>query len=475
MRMTPIITLICLYFSMVSFSMGQGNMKVFSPISMNSDEQIGIYADLYSTATDLDLIGEVHFNTVNSLVQSPTSISINTIEFNMEEALNVETELIVKQDASFNSGVVYTDRSNLDNHFVHFLHNTSYVGLSNNTYVDGTVGKTGNTSFVYPIGHNFNVSTLTMTAPTDLTASYKSYFLEDDVATILNPDSKSDCVGLLTENGYWLFNQIATTDKVSVDLAYDPGMLVNDVYCENLITSYDSALQGWVSEGNGGITGDNDAGGVISSGTGCGDCGTGQEVNNYTFLTIAAPILALPVHFVSFDGELFNESYVAMEWIVSNEDNNDYFVIEQSTDGINWTESHIVQSLGDTTTERTYSQVDFVQNVPKIYYRLKQVDNNGHSSYFDNVLVFDFDRQETEKFFAYPNPIKDFVFLELTQNQVGNSLRVIDPAGRIKMTTDNSSATQSLDFSGLPKGAYIIQLYNPSSLEIISEVKVVKY
>ena len=93
-------------------------------------------------------------------------------------------------------------------------------------------------------------------------------------------------------------------------------------------------------------------------------------------------ITALPIELKDFtakkDSVLIQNN---IEWSTYTERNNDYFTIERSADGINWTEIVTVNGAGSTTEEQkyTYSDRNFERNTIN-YYRLSQTDYDGTKS-----------------------------------------------------------------------------------------------
>lgn len=65
-------------------------------------------------------------------------------------------------------------------------------------------------------------------------------------------------------------------------------------------------------------------------------------------------------------------------WYTESEQNNDYFTVERSTDGENWTTISKKQSIGNTPNKTEYKHEDYTfSNKEHNYYRLSQTDKNG--------------------------------------------------------------------------------------------------
>lgn len=92
---------------------------------------------------------------------------------------------------------------------------------------------------------------------------------------------------------------------------------------------------------------------------------------------------ALPIELVSFDGMYANGSNL-IKWVTASELNNDYFVLEKSTDGFEWSGLARIDGAGTSMNYRAYSYTD--GDVKEIsYYRLAQVDYDG-STEISNII-----------------------------------------------------------------------------------------
>lgn len=95
----------------------------------------------------------------------------------------------------------------------------------------------------------------------------------------------------------------------------------------------------------------------------------------------------LPIELVSFEGYNYN-TYNYITWVCATETNNDYFKLERSIDGINWTQVCIVDGAGTSNVGTLYSYKDFSYTRNEYnYYKLSQVDFNGQSETFDIISV----------------------------------------------------------------------------------------
>lgn len=94
----------------------------------------------------------------------------------------------------------------------------------------------------------------------------------------------------------------------------------------------------------------------------------------------------LPIELLSFEGSK-EEDYNLLKWSTASEQNNDYFLLERSEDGVKWDNINITNSVENSNTKMDYSFRDFTFTNKLNYYRLTQVDLNGVSETFDVITV----------------------------------------------------------------------------------------
>jgi len=94
----------------------------------------------------------------------------------------------------------------------------------------------------------------------------------------------------------------------------------------------------------------------------------------------------LPVELAVFDGKYENGN-VELFWQTLSESNNDYFVVEKSTDGLSFQQIGKVNGMGYSNALETYSFVDADIFEKGYYYRLSQVDFDGKRTDFNIIYV----------------------------------------------------------------------------------------
>ncbi|MDH4092274.1 MAG: T9SS type A sorting domain-containing protein, partial [Cyclobacteriaceae bacterium] len=108
----------------------------------------------------------------------------------------------------------------------------------------------------------------------------------------------------------------------------------------------------------------------------------------------------LPVTLMSFSGRAEKNS-ILLNWATSSELNFDFFEVERSPNGKDFISIGKVNGHGTSNLRHDYELKDQLPLIGWNYYRLKSVDFDGYTEYF-NVIAVDFSGDKM--FSVYPNP-----------------------------------------------------------------------
>lgn len=296
--------------------------------------------------------------------------------------------------------------------------NVTASGGSASSFVQGPMRKVGNDAFTFPIGKNDSLyAPLSITAPSNVghhfTAEYMAVDPEDagysTSALAFGLDHVSRCE-------YWALERSGTS-VVRVTLSWADRSCGVDQLPHLRVAGWNGSL--WADHGNGGTTGTTTSGTVISAGT----------VSQFTAFTLASAsaMNPLPVELLSFTA-IARTDDVVLEWRTASERNCDHFVVERTTDGVDFEEVLRTPGAGNSTSMRTYEGLDRTPLSGLSYYRLKQVDLDGAVEYFDLVPV----QFNAMKAVVYPNPTEGSeLWLRTAMPTAGPlSVELFDPAGR---------------------------------------------
>jgi hypothetical protein len=95
---------------------------------------------------------------------------------------------------------------------------------------------------------------------------------------------------------------------------------------------------------------------------------------------------SLPIELIYFNGVSSGRNNFLF-WETASEHNNDYFNIEKTLDGETFENIGYIKGEGESTYPTTYSFTDYNSNRDINYYRLKQTDFDGKSTYSDLISI----------------------------------------------------------------------------------------
>lgn len=159
---------------------------------------------------------------------------------------------------------------------------------------------------------------------------------------------------------------------------------------------------------------------------------------------------------------------VLLEWVTNSELNNEKFEIETSENARDFYKTGEVKGSGTTTEKQEYF-FEIKNPLNGIhYYRLKQIDYNGHFEYSKLISVnFRVKNKQIGK--LYPNPSKtglvNLEFTSLKDDEIAVS--IFDRTGRflfnrIQQVSEGSN-NLIFDFSSLNTGVYIVKIENENN------------
>ena len=174
----------------------------------------------------------------------------------------------------------------------------------------------------------------------------------------------------------------------------------------------------------------------------------------------------LPVTFLYFDAR--REGTAALlNWKTSQENNSAYFDIERSADAVNYTYIEQINAAGNSQIPLEYYFTDNKPYSGLNYYRLRQVDIDGHFIYTPSRLVrFEDINAGLVKY--YPNPTNGVLNIGLPPALIKEAkvINVTNAAGIVLMqlkAEGNSDPVVQLNFLNYPKGIYFVQVKTNSA------------
>jgi len=202
-------------------------------------------------------------------------------------------------------------------------------------------------------------------------------------------------------------------------------------------------------------------------------CGNVQTLENITDINTTmdiseSPDAPLAVDLISFEVKPFNQQAI-LEWQTASETDNDFFLIERSTDGRNFESIGTVEGHGTTTALSSYIFIDKTPKTGDNYYRLEQTDFDGRTSY-SSIRLASFGSQ-ISKLEVVPNPVSNGQF-KVSFNTADKEvvLELIDIFGKVikreDLTHDGVESHMQFNIEDLPSGMYMLRLSGTSTQEI---------
>ncbi|WP_170172741.1 T9SS type A sorting domain-containing protein [Hymenobacter rigui] len=159
----------------------------------------------------------------------------------------------------------------------------------------------------------------------------------------------------------------------------------------------------------------------------------------------------LPVTLVSFSAKV-KGNQVALNWVTASELNNKQFEVQRSRDGRSFETILTREGKGTTNATTAYSEVDKKPLNGLSYYRLKQIDTDGSSSFSSTVAISFLNSGEVT---MYPNPVEDLLTIDLGGSAEGVSAVITDMTGRV-ISTQKLGADSKLNMTSLQTGTYLV-------------------
>ncbi len=172
-----------------------------------------------------------------------------------------------------------------------------------------------------------------------------------------------------------------------------------------------------------------------------------------------------------------NGNQVNVVWATSAEKNNSHFVVEFSSDAINFTELGSVKGAGNSSklTSYLFTHVNPVNGIN--YYRLRQVSFDGS---FTTSAVVSVDMSvksvQTSDLTVFPVPASNQITVQFSGTIVAKNvtLSIVDLLGRtiIEKSTAINANKVSLDIQSLKPGAYMVTVNEGTGS--VKQVKFIK-
>lgn len=337
----------------------------------------------------------------------------------------------------------------------------SPVGGSATSFIDGPIAKTGTTDFIFPTGDDVapagagaedvwaRIAVTSLSASETFTATY---FFSQSPDFVFPPPSPLTAISAFE---YWTLNRTGA-NNARVTLYWENATRSDIDNCPNVT----------VARFNGAVWGQE----IATASGSCAPAGSGSVLTDGLVTAFSPFTLAsrgggnpLPIELLSFDA-ILNNNVVDLKWATAAEINNDYFTVEKTTNGKEFSEVAKVKAAGNSSNPINYKTIDENPNKGISYYRLKQTDYDGKFTYSELVAINNSERRGVE-FIVFPNPTDGKnINVSFKGNENNEEILVVlnDIEGKqvyskVMLTSDNGSFINAIDTENrLPAGIYLI-------------------
>lgn len=184
-------------------------------------------------------------------------------------------------------------------------------------------------------------------------------------------------------------------------------------------------------------------------------------------------IAVLPVELTQFKG-LWQNDFATLNWQTAQENNNKGFDIERSFDGLSFEKvGFVIAKGGNRTTDYWFNDYSFQKVSPPqfVYYRLKQLDDDGGFRYSKIILLASNGKTQWT---VSPNPSKGLFNLNTSQPfDDAVTVEVVDLLGRTvfsQQKSEDNSNPIALDLSSMASGIYILKVSQPRQILFVHKL-----
>ncbi|HTI12691.1 MAG TPA: choice-of-anchor J domain-containing protein [Puia sp.] len=174
-----------------------------------------------------------------------------------------------------------------------------------------------------------------------------------------------------------------------------------------------------------------------------------------------APLVPSPVKLLDFTA-VRQGNLARLNWTTTDANNSKQFIIERSTDNVNFSAIGIILAKSNGSQAGTYTFYDLLPK-PVNYYRLKEVVTGKEFDYSKTIRL-DFPKPMVVS--VAPNPAFSFVNITVQNTNEAVQIQLIDLNGRVVKEIMMGAGVQTMrvDLSRVPKGIYTVKATSISGI-----------
>ena len=436
----------------------------FASLTISSNT-LSVTGDITNNGSYNHIAGTLELN--GTVMQTIPPLMCYDVKINNAAGVFTSGDLIIWNTLNLFNGILSTGGS-----IIHLFNPASAAvyGFSNTNYINGRLERfISNGDFDFPVGDatNYELATVTVNNLSPTSSLLGEYFTGVGGCTTVpvanTPLVNGTLINQLLDAGFWSITPDAQPSSGSYDIQINERGYTNTppgaAYCA--VIKRDDCFSNWQSLGVHNNATQSIGGGTVtakrSTLTSFSDFGVGFSGN------------VLPVELTNFTAVFTDNNLNALlQWSTASELNNDHFELEVATDevtdgGLNFRKMGEVQGNGTSLISHSYSFTDREANKDGTrYYRLKQVDTDGSSS-FSQIVSLTFSNEQIHLSSLYPNPTSDFINYDLNSTgakdvkiSITNLLGQEMISSEIKLVKGLNNL--SFDVSEFAQGVYFINI-----------------
>jgi hypothetical protein len=128
---------------------------------------------------------------------------------------------------------------------------------------------------------------------------------------------------------------------------------------------------------------------------------------------------------------------------------------------------NLISAISQGDGEHAYSYGEAAAHTGKVYYRIKQVDKDGRTSYSQILTV---DSRQGGTVTVYPNPGTGIMSLNITDRSLMNTVaKLYNSDGRELQRINIRQTVTMISLGNYVKGTYFLRLSNGETLKLIKK------
>ncbi len=418
---------------------------------------------------DFNLIVAGLYTYEGGFVNDGASFTVDQISMNFAGTIDLPfTNMRILQSAEFISGIIRTSSSKM----MVFDFDATVINASDAAHINGPVRKevnsgNGTNTFSFPIGNGTVYAPLRIS---DYIQRRSQDFFEATYIKARNSNaggSLATGIDHVSQAEYWVLDRFASsgtpTTDVNVRLSYNEitrSGQVDDAAQLRVVRWNGSQ---WVDQGRGnGSSTSNTAGNIITS----------TQVTSFSPFTFGSisSVNPLPVSLINFVA-VKADNAVQVKWTTTMEANSDYFDVQKSTDGTNWSTIGRVEAAGNSSQliNYTFNDINVVNGWQ--FYRLIQADLDGTQT-TTKVVAINVNNDSKITLGLSPNPASNLLTINPNASEsVDISFKIYDASGKLLVEGSENAMLVNIDITNLSAGVYLTEVNVNGTINFIRFLK----